>query len=107
MDRSKFTLFLTLAAAWPCAAAASDWPGWRGPERTGVSREAGLLKQWPAGGPTLVWKATGVGGGYSTPSVAQGRLFVMGSKDGEEFVMALDIQDGRRLWSTKVGLVGE
>src|SRR5437879_1689421 len=86
---------------------AGDWPGWRGPERTGVSAETGLLKQWPKEGPKLLWKAVGLGGGYSTPSVAGGRIFVMGSKGEDEFLMALDGKDGRLLWSTKVGPVGE
>src|SRR5436190_23565406 len=45
---------------------ADDYPQWRGPDRTGVSKEKGLLQQWPADGPKLVWKATGIGKGYST-----------------------------------------
>jgi outer membrane protein assembly factor BamB len=84
-----------------------DWPGWRGPDRTGVSTETGLLKEWPRDGPKLLWKATELGGGYSTPSVAGGRVFLMGSQGDEEFVHALDVKDGRLLWSTKVGAVGE
>src|SRR6516225_9727997 len=83
-----------------------DWPGWRGTARTGVSAETGLLKEWPKDGPKLLWKATGLGGGYSTPSVAGGRIFTMGMKGQEEFVMALDAKDGQLLWSTKVGAVG-
>src|SRR5437870_1821082 len=34
---------------------ADDWPQWRGPKRDGVSKETGLLKSWPAGGPKLLW----------------------------------------------------
>jgi outer membrane protein assembly factor BamB len=99
---------LFLLSGWDVAVAApGDWPGWRGPARTGVSTETGLLKQWPPEGPRLVWKTTGLGGGYSTPSIADGRLFVMGSKGNEEFVMALDVKDGHQLWSTPVGKVGE
>ena len=64
---------LALAADW-APVASGDWPGWRGPERTGVSRETGLLHQWPPGGPKLLWKAKGLGGGYSTPSIAGGRF---------------------------------
>jgi outer membrane protein assembly factor BamB len=96
----------TPALAQP-KAGPGDWPQWRGPERTGVSAETGLLKQWPAGGPPLLWKATGVGGGYTTPSVAGGRVFLMGSRGDDEYVMALDARDGRRLWSMRVGRVGE
>ena len=94
-------------AADSAPVASGDWPGWRGPERTGVSRETGLLRQWPPGGPKLLWKAKGLGGGYSTPSIAGGRLFVMGSRGDDEYVMALDLKDGRQLWSTRAGLVGE
>src|SRR5688572_16612962 len=59
---------------------AVDWPQWQGPDRTRVSRETGLLKQWPAGGPTVVWTATGVGGGYGSMAVAGDRVFVQGAR---------------------------
>ena len=35
---------------------AADWPQWRGPRRDGVSQETGLLKEWPRGGPKLLWR---------------------------------------------------
>ncbi|HEV3258513.1 MAG TPA: PQQ-binding-like beta-propeller repeat protein [Gemmataceae bacterium] len=94
------------AAKAQLKAAPGDWPGWRGPDRTDVSTETGLLQEWPAGGPKLVWKATGLGGGFTTPSIAGGRIYLMGSKGREEYVMALDAKDGKHLWSTKVGAVG-
>ena len=56
------------------AAQNSDWPQWRGPNRDGVSKETGLLKQWPAEGPPLVWKAVGAGTGYSSLAIAGGRI---------------------------------
>ena len=34
---------------------AGDWPQWRGPDRNDLSKETGLLKQWPAEGPKQVW----------------------------------------------------
>jgi outer membrane protein assembly factor BamB len=111
--RISFGLLLAGVLIAPSAAhaqlkaAPGDWPGWRGPDRTGVSTETGLLQQWPPEGPKLLWKATGLGGGYSAPSVANGRVFVMGSKKEEEYVMALDVKDGNLLWSSKVGAVGE
>lgn len=98
---------VSAAHAGPLTIGPTDWPCWRGPERTDVSRETGFLKQWPEGGPRLLWKATGLGGGYSTPSVAGGRVFVMGSRGDEEWVMALDAGTGKVLWSTKVGAVGK
>ncbi len=86
-----------------------DWPSWRGIHRTGLSTETGLLKQWPEGGPKLVWKITKLGGGYSTPSVAGGRIYVLATReDKKEYVVALDIKDGKQLWATRAGMtIGE
>lgn len=83
-----------------------DWPGWRGPARDNVSKETGLLKSWPKDGPTLLWKTKGLGIGYSTPAVAKGVIYVLGTegKDVEE-VIALNAKDGTRLWATPFGKV--
>jgi hypothetical protein len=51
-------------AAAPAAPAIIDWPQWRGPKRDGLSTETGLLKQWPSGGPKLLWNVEGLGSGY-------------------------------------------
>ena len=80
----------------------NDWPQWQGPNRTTISREKGLLKEWPKDGPKLAWKVNNLGGGYSTPSVAAGRIFGMSYREGNEVVWALDEQDGHELWSTKI-----
>ena len=98
---------LLLACAGPPPTWAADWPGWRGPDRTGVSAEEGLLAAWPRGGPKLLWSITGLGGGYSAPAVVGGRVFVMGSKGGDEYVRALSVEDGKPLWAVKVGKVGK
>ncbi len=82
---------------------AGDWPGWMGPDRTGVSTEKDLLKAWPKDGPKLLWKATGLGGGYSTPSIAHGRIYLLGTRDGKEQAIALDVRDGKELWAAEVG----
>src|SRR5687767_6951376 len=87
-------------------AVADDWPQWRGPERTGVSREKGLLQEWPKEGPKLLWKTTEVGNGFSTPSVVGGRVYLIGSRDQDEYAFCLDVKDGKTLWSTKFGKVG-
>src|SRR5262245_34769556 len=96
---------LTAAAAERNAPAPQkqfDWPQWQGPDRTGLSKETGLLKSWPKGGPELAWKAEGIGGGFSTPSVAAGRVFGMGYKGDDEIVWALEEATGQPLWSTKI-----
>lgn len=80
-----------------------DWPQWRGPERTQVSKETGLLKTWPKQGPELLWKVEGMGKGFSTPSVAAGRILLMGNLDRKEFVLAVNEKDGALLWKTEIG----
>ena len=58
-----YVLFLALvlpgAMAYAASAESFDWPQWQGPDRTAVSKETGLLKEWPKGGPPLVWKTKG------------------------------------------------
>ena len=83
-------------------AGAEDWPQWRGPGREGICRETGLLKEWPDGGPKLLWQVKGCGTGYSAPTVAAGRIYGMGYKDGNEVVWARDEKNGAELWSTKI-----
>ena len=89
------------------AASTSDWPQWRGPERNGTSPESGLLKQWPAEGPKLLWQVHDLGDGYSTPAVVGNRIYLMSNIGMEnEFVQALSTQDGKPVWTTRVGNVG-
>ena len=80
-----------------------DWPQWQGPDRTAVSKETGLLKEWPKDGPPLAWKAKGLGGGDSAPSVAAGRLFGMSNRGDDEVVWALSEADGKELWAAPLG----
>jgi outer membrane protein assembly factor BamB len=89
------------------AASTSDWPQWRGPQRNGISLETGLLKQWPAEGPKLLWQMNDIGDGYSTPAVVGTRIYLMSNRGMDnEFVQALSTQDGKLIWTTRVGNVG-
>jgi outer membrane protein assembly factor BamB len=98
-------MFVTRSAN--VTASTSDWPQWRGPERDGTSQERGLLKQWPAGGPKLLWQVNDIGDGYSTPAVVGKRIYLMSNRGMEnEFVQALSTQDGKPIWTTRVGNVG-
>ena len=90
------------SAAW-VQSATSDWAQWRGPNRDGISPETGLLKEWPAGGPRLVWKATGLGGGYSGPAIAAGRIYLGGYVGEDDVVWALEETTGKQVWTAKVG----
>jgi outer membrane protein assembly factor BamB len=115
----KSRLLTTIAALCLCFSAVSvtrpanmgtstnDWPQWRGPERNGISQESGLLKQWPAEGPKLLWQMNDIGDGYSTPAVVGARIYMMSNRGMEnEFVQALSTQDGKPIWTTRVGNVG-
>jgi outer membrane protein assembly factor BamB len=82
---------------------ATDWFQWRGPERNGISREVGLAREWPANGPPRVWTASGLGAGYGTVSVASGRLFVQSLRSGRSMVHALNVADGKFIWSKNLG----
>lgn len=82
-----------------------EWPQWRGANRDGISKEAGLLKQWPEQGPPLAWKATGAGRGYSSISISNGRLYTMGLRGDREFVVAFDVKTGKEMWATATGKI--
>jgi outer membrane protein assembly factor BamB len=86
---------------------AADWPQFRGPDRTGHSRDTGLLKSWPAAGPKLAWKIAGIGEGHSAPSVAGGRIYGMGLVGDEETVWALDERTGQPVWHTGIAAGGQ
>lgn len=95
-------------------AQADDWPQWLGPNRDSVWRETGLVEKFPEGGPPVRWRSP-IGGGYSGPIVAAGRVYVTdrqlpqgaanpadpfqrGSINGGERVLCLDERDGKVLW---------
>jgi len=84
-----------------------EWPAWRGADRTALSKETGFLREWPKAGPNLVWKITGLGDGYATPAIAQGKIFVIGTVGPDEHVMALDVKNGNKLWSTPIGAIAK
>jgi len=98
---------VSLTGSASMGASTSDWPQWRGPGRNGISQESGLLKQWPAEGPKLLWQVNDIGDGYSTPAVVGTRIYLMSNRGMEnEFVQALSTQDGKPIWTTRVGNVG-
>ena len=95
-------LFLAVAVL----AGQADWPQFRGPNRDDISPDTGLLKQFPPGGPPLVWKATGLGAGYSSVSIVGNRIYTIGENGDSSLVIALNAADGRPLWTAKLGKTG-
>jgi outer membrane protein assembly factor BamB len=99
---SALLVLATLLSA-SLRAAAFDWPQWRGPDRSGVSRETGLLKSWPAGGPKRVWLFENAGHGYSGPAIVDGKLYTLGTRGRSEILLVLDAATGKELWATNLG----
>ncbi len=91
-----------------------DWPQFRGPMRDGLSREKGLLTQWPEEGPKLLWNSkevnkdnrAGIGRGFSSVAVAKGRVFTLGSirekREKNTCAFCLEEATGKILWTTVI-----
>jgi len=81
---------------------ANDWPQWHGPNRDAKSKEAGLLKSWPAGGPKMLWSVNGLGSGFSTVAIADGLIYLTGMIDKKGMLSAIDLQ-GNLKWQKLYG----
>lgn len=110
MNRFKLRLVLTALSAvatltgpaMPTVSAA-DWPQWRGPNRDDHSPDTGLLKKWPDGGPKRLWLFKDAGLGYAGFSIVGGRLFTMGLRGEQEYLIAIDTRTGQQAWSSPAG----
>jgi len=104
--RFLFTLFAVGLIVSPLLA--DDWPQFRGPNRNGISKETGLLKEWPKDGPPLLWTFAEAGLGYSGPAVVGDRLYMSAGRGDSDFVFALDLKNlengkPKELWSARIG----
>ncbi len=110
MASRRLVAAIALGVAWatflPAQTTTGDWPQWRGPDRTGVSRETGLLQEWPSAGPAVAWSASGLGAGYGTVAVKGTRVFVQGLRGRQTMLHSLDRGDGKYLWSKNLGSGG-
>jgi len=102
MPRIISSLCVLIVIACSATAAESDWPGWLGVNRDGKSLDTGLLKQWPADGPRLLWKADGIGVGFSSVAVTGGKVYITGDRDNKLTITAFDL-DGKPLWNAVHG----
>ncbi|MHC4152825.1 MAG: outer membrane protein assembly factor BamB family protein, partial [Planctomycetota bacterium] len=78
------------------------WPQFHGPNRDNISTETGLLKQWPEGGPELLWTVEGLGHGFSSMSIASGMIYTAGNIEKDTVITAINT-DGKVLWQKKNG----
>lgn len=111
---SSFAFILSLAITATSSAVErvpgqpADWPQFRGPRGDAISSETGLLTAWPEGGPKLLWQIDTLGKGYSTVSIAGGKILTMGDRkaagdDQQQYVIALDLATREELWATRIG----
>ncbi|MBX3442899.1 MAG: PQQ-like beta-propeller repeat protein [Planctomyces sp.] len=113
MPVTRLTRLLPLVACFAAASARGaapehNWPTFRGPHRTAVSTETGLLTAWPEEGPKLLRSIPGSGRGYSSLAVVDGRIYTLGdglsiAPDRDEYLVCFDQETGQPLWMTKTG----
>ena len=89
-----------------CKSPSVDWPQWRGPDRNGLSKETGLLSQWPRSGPTVAWSAAMLGAGYGSIAVQGDRVYVQGMRNNQSVVSVLNRADGKVVWVRILGPAG-
>src|SRR5688572_22671677 len=95
-----FSLVVCLGVA---AVHAADWPQWQGPDRARISKETGLLKEWPKGGPPIAWTAHKLGSGYGSMAIAGDRVYLQAAVERASGVIALNRADGKAIWAKAVG----
>jgi len=102
-----FFLATLSAFALPGLVTSADWPQFRGADRTDISPDTGLLRQWPADGPKLKWTFEKAGIGYSGPSIVGDKVFIMGTRKDREVLIAITEASGEELWFAEIGSVYE
>jgi len=101
------TLIVLGAVSLAGQSASFDWPQWRGPDRNGLSKETGLLSQWPRSGPTVAWSAAMLGAGYGSIAVQGDRVYVQGMRNRQSVVSTLNRADGKVVWVRILGPAGD
>lgn len=99
MKNLRFTGVLMVLALAAVAVRAQEWTQWRGPARDGSVSGKNVPATWPES-LKRSWRVE-IGEGYSSPVVADGRVFVHGRRDPEEIVSAINLADGKVLWQQK------
>lgn len=113
MLRTTHLLLLTFACCamtqtLSAVSADQEWPTFRGPGRTAVAPDQGLLQSWPQTGPKMVWETSGLGRGYSSLAISGGRIYTMGdhlpgADDTDEYLLCFEQSSGKMLWKLKTG----
>jgi len=107
MSRVAAIVAVVIVATVSLHAQSFDWPQWGGPDRNGVSKETGLLKQWPRSGPAVAWSAAMLGAGYGSVAVAGDHVFVQGMRNNQSVVTSLNRAKGTVAWVRIIGPAGD
>lgn len=99
MVRMCTLLCVVLAITCAAAAMAADWPNLLGPTRNSLSPETGLNKDWGTKPPAMLWKVALSDGGYSGPSCAENKVFIIDHQGATDIVRAFDVNSGKEVWS--------
>lgn len=115
MSNLRVALVACTLASFASPAAADQWPQWMGPKRDNIWREEGIIKEFPEGGPKILWRAP-VAGGYAGPAVVDGSVYVMDyvtsddvkianferkPSSGTERILCLDEATGKEKWKVE------
>lgn len=104
--RCATSILLGALTLLPCLAE-NNWPQWRGPNRDDLSTERGLLTSWPEGGPTRSWMFEDCGVGYAGPAIVEGKLYIMGGREGQSQLLCLDAATGKEIWQSDLSDIYE
>jgi hypothetical protein len=88
-----------------CVNASKDTPKnwqWRGENRNGMYNETGLLKEWPADGPQLLWKFERLGDGHTSVAIAGEKIYATGMHDSTLILYMFDMK-GMLLTEKEIG----
>ena len=99
---SALCALLLVLFTLPATAGAGDWPQWRGPNRDGIAVGESMRSNWDAHPPTLLWMSEGMGRGYASLAIVDGRLYTTGNRDDAQAVVCADAANGDVVWATPI-----
>ena len=103
--RKYFFIIGILAPVFFISCQGQDTPKnwqWRGENRDGVYKETGLLKEWPAGGPELLWTFEELGEGHTSVAIANGKIYASGMH-GDRLILFVFDMKGQLLTQKEIG----
>jgi len=87
---------VVIASSAMVAVEAGDWPMYRGPDHTGISKETGWFNA--SADVKVLWEKK-IGKGFGSIAVGGGRAFAMGNASGKSTVFCFDAKTGKKIWS--------